>query len=95
MALFTVICHDKPGALEQRMHNRPDHVAYLKTVEPILRVAGPLLDAQGQMCGSMFVIEVADEAAAYAFAAGDPFNQRGVFGQVEVKGFSKTLGSWS
>jgi uncharacterized protein YciI len=95
MALYTVVCHDKPGVLEHRMANRPDHVAYLKTQEAILRLAGPLLDAQDHMCGSLFVVEVADEAAARVFSAGDPFTQRGVFGQIEIKGFNKTMGSWS
>ena len=95
MALFTVVCQDKPGALDLRLERRPDHVAYLKTQEAILRVAGPLLDADGQMCGSLFVIDVADAAAAQAFSAADPFVQTGVFGKVEIRGFAKTMGSWS
>ena len=95
MSLFSVVCWDKPGALDERMAHRPDHVAYLKTQEAILRLAGPQLDEAGQMCGSLFVIEVADRAAAEAFSAGDPFRQRGVFGQVEIRGFTKTLGSWT
>ena len=95
MALYTVFCHDKPGVLDQRLSHRPDHVAYLKTQDAILRLAGPLLDAAGQMCGSLFVVEVEDAAAARAFSDGDPFTQRGVFGDIEIVGFSKTLGSWS
>ena len=95
MALFSIVCADKPGALEQRLQHRPDHVAYLKTQEAILRLAGPLLDDAGQMCGSLFVVEVDDRAAAQAFSAGDPFVQRGVFGEVKIGGFAKTMGSWS
>jgi uncharacterized protein YciI len=95
MPFFSVVCWDKPGVLDERMAHRPDHVAYLKTQEPVLRLAGPQLDEAGQMCGSLFVIEVADRAAAEAFSAGDPFRQRGVFGRVEIHGFNKTLGSWS
>jgi uncharacterized protein YciI len=95
MALFTVVCQDKPGALELRLERRPDHVAYLKTQEAILRLAGPLLDSGGQMCGSLFVVEVADEAAAKAFSAADPFVKTGVFGAVDIRGFAKTMGSWS
>ena len=26
---------------------------------------------------------------------GDPFVQRGVFGKVDIRGFTKTMGSWS
>jgi uncharacterized protein YciI len=95
MALFAITCWDKPGVLDQRVQHRPDHVAYLKTQEAVIRVAGPQLDDNGQMCGSLFVIEVDDLEAAKAFNAGDPFVQRGVFGKVDIRGFNKTMGSWS
>ncbi|MDB5458775.1 MAG: hypothetical protein JWO72_516 [Caulobacteraceae bacterium] len=95
MALFSIVCTDKPGALEQRVQHRPDHAAYLKTQGDILRLAGPLLDDAGQMYGSLFVVEVDDKAAAQAFSARDPFVQRGVFGEVTISGFAKTMGSWS
>jgi uncharacterized protein YciI len=97
MALFSIVCADKPGALEQRLQHRPDHVAYLKTQEAILRlqIGDMVLDDAGQMCGSLFVVEVDDKAAAQAFSAGDPFVQRGVFGEVKIGGFAKTMGSWS
>ena len=95
MSLFAITCWDKPGALDERVAHRPDHVAYLKTQEAVIRVAGPQLDDQGLMCGSLFVIEVADLDAAKAFSANDPFNQRGVFGKVDIRGFTKTMGSWA
>jgi uncharacterized protein YciI len=95
MALFAITCWDKPGALDERVQHRPDHVAYLKTQDSVIRVAGPQLDEAGQMCGSLFVVEVDDLAAAKAFNAGDPFVQRGVFGRVDIRGFTKTMGSWS
>lgn len=94
MALFVITCWDKPGALEDRMANRPDHVAYLKTQEAVIRIAGPQLDDAGRMCGSVFIIDVADLDAAKAFNAGDPFVQRGVFGRCDVRGFSATMGAW-
>jgi uncharacterized protein YciI len=95
MPQFAIACLDKPGALELRMQNRPDHVAYLGTQTAILRLAGPLLDGAGQMCGSLFVVETEDEAAARAFSDGDPFVKTGVFAEVRIHGFLKTLGSWA
>jgi uncharacterized protein len=95
MALFVITCWDKPGALEARVENRPDHVAYLKTKDAVIRVAGPQLDEAGHMCGSLFVIEVEDLEAAKAFSDGDPFLQRGIFGKVDIRSFTKTMGSWS
>jgi len=95
MPLFCITCFDKPGALEARVENRPDHVAYLKTQIDLIRVAGPQLDEAGHMCGSLFVIEVENLEAAKAFSDGDPFQQRGIFGKVDIRGFTKTMGSWS
>lgn len=95
MPLFAITCWDKPGALELRLAHRPDHVAYLKTQDPVIRLAGPQLDETGQMCGSLFVIEVETLEDAKAFSAGDPFVQRGVFDRVDIRGFTKTMGSWA
>ena len=95
MALFALYCLDKPGALETRLSIRPEHVAYLKSNESILRMCGPLLDAKGDMNGSLIVIETADEAAAKAFSAGDPFAKNGVFASVEIRSFNRTMGSWT
>jgi uncharacterized protein YciI len=94
MAHYTVVCHDKPGALALRTEVRPKHREYLHSLGDQVLLAGPLLDADGLMCGSLFVIEAADAAAAEAFSQGDPFRQAGVFGQIEIKGFSRTLGAW-
>jgi uncharacterized protein YciI len=94
MALYAITCQDKPGHLDLRLERRPDHVAYLKTQEAVIRLAGPRLDAEGKMCGSLFVIEVDDLAAAQAFSAGDPFTAV-LFETVQITGFTKTMGDWS
>ncbi|HUO22873.1 MAG TPA: YciI family protein [Caulobacteraceae bacterium] len=94
MAHYAVVCHDKPGALPLRTELRPKHREYLASLGEQVLLAGPLLDDQGLMCGSLFVIEAADEAGAEAFSQGDPFRQQGVFGQIEIKGFSRTMGTW-
>jgi uncharacterized protein YciI len=95
MALFCIICRDNPGVLDKRVELRPSHVDYLKTQMDVIRLAGPQLDPEGKGCGSMFVVEVEDLAAAKAFSDGDPFTQQGVFGQVDIRGFTATMGSWA
>ena len=95
MPYFCITCLDKPGVLDQRVAIRPAHVDYLKTRMDIIRLAGPRLDDDGKMCGSLFVVETADKAEAEAFNAADPFSQAGIFQSVEIKGFNPTLGSWA
>ncbi len=83
--LFAITCLDKPDSLALRMATRPDHVAYLAAGQ--VAYGGPLLDAAGQPCGSLLVVEAADQAAAAMFAAGDPYAQAGLFASTTIHGF--------
>jgi uncharacterized protein YciI len=84
--LFALICTDKPGSLALRMENRPQHVAYLKSLGDALIFAGPFLQEDGKtMCGSLVVIEAPSIDAARAIAASDPFAKIGLFESVEIR----------
>lgn len=85
--LFALTCQDRPGALEARLAARPDHLEYLAGRAASVLLGGPVLDAAGDPCGSVLVIDVPDQAAAEAFAAADPYALRGVFGSVTVRPF--------
>ena len=93
MALFMLACFDKPNALELRMATREAHLAYVRENLEAVKLAGPMLDEAEGMAGSLFILEVADLAAARAFNAADPYQTAGVFERVEVRGFRATLGS--
>ncbi|MGB1209521.1 MAG: YciI family protein [Paracoccaceae bacterium] len=86
-----MIAKDKPNALDLRMANRPDHVAYLKATDAVQQ-AGPLLDDAGQMCGSLIVLDLPDMAAARAWVAGDPYGHAGLFASVEVIAWNRVIG---
>ncbi len=88
--LFAVMCDDKPGAIEVRKANRPAHVEYLKTSGPV-RQAGPFLDAEGQMVGSLVIIDVPDQAAADAWAANDPYALAGLFASVSIRPWNRVI----
>lgn len=90
MPHFALICTDKPDSLELRLANRPAHRAYLDGQNNIA-FAGPFL-RDGQMCGSLIVIEVPDRAAAEAFAAADPFAQAGLFSETRIEEWHKVVG---
>jgi uncharacterized protein YciI len=92
MPHFALHCVDKPNSLELRMATRPAHVAHLQAQGDVIRLAGPYLDDNGDMCGSLLLIEVDDLAAAQAFAAADPYAKAGLFERVEVRPFRAGLG---
>jgi hypothetical protein len=84
-------CIDKPGALQLRLDNRPAHVEHLKS-SGVVELAGPFLDAEGQMCGSMIVLEVPDLDTARAWAAADPYAKAGLFHSVDIREWRKVIG---
>jgi uncharacterized protein YciI len=88
---FLLICRDRPEASGVRLANREAHLAYLKA-SGVVTLAGPLLDDAGAMTGSLLAIEVADRAAAQAFAAADPYAQAGLFAAVEIVGWKRVIG---
>lgn len=82
---------DKAGALQTRLENRAAHVEYLKSTG-VVAMAGPLLDDAGEMCGSLIILDVADMAAAEAFADGDPYGKAGLFESVTLDAWNKVIG---
>ena len=53
---FVIDCKDKPNHLTVRLENREAHLNYLKDFEQQLIMAGPFLDADDQMIGSMLIM---------------------------------------
>lgn len=83
--LFALICTDRPASLAIRQATRATHLDYLRPREADLHFAGPLLDPEGNPCGSLLIIEAADRAAAEAFAAGDPYAKAGLFESTVIR----------
>ncbi|MBV7395241.1 YciI family protein [Mameliella sediminis] len=88
--LIALIAHDKPGALQIRKDTRPAHVDYLKSTG-VVSQAGPLLDDEGQMIGSLVILDVADKAAAEDWAANDPYAKAGLFQSVTLTAWNKVI----
>jgi uncharacterized protein YciI len=93
MSLFVLTCIDRSGALERRLAVREQHLAYVAQHIALVRLAGPLLDAAGDMAGSMFIIEAPNLAAVETFNAGDPYRTAGVFERVEIRPWKVTVGA--
>jgi uncharacterized protein YciI len=89
--LFMAYCLDKAGALTIRMANRPDHVEYLAAHNDKLVYAGPLLDHEENMMGSLLVLDFANRAEMDRFLANDPYAKAGLFQSVAVHGTKKAF----
>ena len=90
--LYALICIDRPGAADIRKANRDAHLAHLKGAGDAVVEAGPFLDENGGMCGSLIIMEAADRAEVEAWAADDPYAGAGLFERVEIRPWKKVIG---
>jgi uncharacterized protein YciI len=96
---YAIMAEDNPNSLEKRLANRPGHLARLQALqtEGRLLLAGPFpaIDSadpgSAGFSGSLIVAEFDDLASAQTWADADPFVAAGVYGNVTVKPFRKTL----
>jgi len=97
--LFAIIAEDVADSLPKRLEHRPPHLARLQDLqaEGRLMLAGPFpaidsLDpGPAGFSGSLIVAEFTNLEAAQEWAKTDPFMLNGVYKQVTVKPFRKSL----
>jgi len=82
--LFALISKDKPGALDVRMANRPDHLTFLEGLGDQLKAAGPLTDDTGSPIGSLVILEAENRLQVEEIAKADPYATAELFASVEI-----------
>jgi hypothetical protein len=91
--LFVLHCLDRADAHAIRANTREAHLAYAREHAGMIRLAGPLLDDDGEtMVGSVFVVEADDAAAVQRFHRDDPYTRAGLFERVDIHPFRWLLG---
>ena len=96
---YAIIAADVPNSLEKRIEARPEHLARLQELQNQgrLMLAGPFpaIDSidpgPAGFSGSLIVAEFNDVEAAKSWASTDPYVTAGVYNNVIVKPFRKTL----
>lgn len=86
-----LICRDKPGHLETRIANRAAHLDHIAT-SGVVEMAGPFLSPEGQMTGSLIVLNVDSLAQAQNWADTDPYALAGLFDSVTISEWKKVVG---
>lgn len=96
---YAIMAEDTPNSLAKRLQARPEHLARLELLQNAgrLLLAGPFpaIDSNDPgtngYSGSLIVAEFNSLAEAEDWARNDPFMISGVYQQVNVKPFRKTL----
>ncbi|WP_288925782.1 YciI family protein [uncultured Maritimibacter sp.] len=89
--MFAVICTDKPGSLDIRKANRDAHLGYIEDTGVVV-MAGPFLDDNGDMSGSLVILSVTSREAALDWAKGDPYAKADLFADVRIEEWKKVVG---
>ncbi len=82
---FAVFAIDRPDSLELRLATRAAHLDYLSQFDT--PVAGPLLDDDGNMCGSMVFYDAPSKSAVEQIVDADPYNRAGLFESITIREF--------
>lgn len=96
---YAINAEDTPNSLEKRLAARPDHIARLTTLQDAgrLLIAGPYpaIDStdpgDAGFTGSLIIAEFNNLTEAQAWANNDPYVIAGVYANVNVKPFKKSL----
>ncbi len=92
--LYMIYGIDGPDADRIRAETRQKHFDYLEQHRNILVLGGATLaDDSDARTGSLLIINVSSRAEADAFAAGEPFNQAGLFRDYTVTRMRR--GQWN
>ena len=82
---FVIRALDGENTLEKRKEVRAEHLENLSKFEGRNLCSGALLDGEGNMKGSMLVLEAESRAQIDAYLAGEPYLREGVWETVEVE----------
>jgi uncharacterized protein YciI len=88
--LYIVSAFDKKDSLALRLSVREAHLAYARDTGRI-KLGGPFLDADGQMCGSLMIVEAPDLETVKAWHAADPYMKAGLFASSDIRPWKPTV----
>lgn len=93
--LYVVVAHDgdDDGAQARRAAARPAHIenGTRRSEAGGLPLGGAIIGPDGNMVGSVLVIEAADEDEARAIVEGDPYTAAGVWVEYRIYPFKRAF----
>lgn len=88
--LFVVTAIDKKDSLALRLSVREAHLAFARQTKGF-KLGGPFLDSNGEMCGSLIILEAQDLETVKAWHASDPYVKAGLFASSDIRPWKATF----
>ena len=82
---------DRPGSRALRMQMVEQHWAYMDRFAEVMIARGPTFASDGTLTGSVHILDLADAAAARAFAFDEPGSQAGAYRDVLLRRWGTSL----
>ena len=82
---FIVKAYDGEGMLDKRMEVRPRHLEGIERIKEHVICAGGLLDDEGNMMGSVLIMEYESREQLDEYLANEPYVQENVWQKIEVE----------
>lgn len=94
--MYMVIAHDRPGqgTKEARQHLLAAHLDYIESILGAILVAGPFTEPNGEICGSLLILDVADEEEARVLVEADPYASGPIWESIEYHPYRGVAGRW-
>jgi uncharacterized protein YciI len=90
MGLFVMYGLDKAECGQLRKDTRPAHLQWIDGLGARVKLAGPLLSAEGaNAVGSMIVVEADSLEAAHTLFQHDPYAVAGLWDSLEIRPFTQ------
>ena len=80
-----VKAYDGEGMLDKRMEVRPRHLEGIERIKEHVICAGGLLDDEGNMMGSVLIMEYESREQLDEYLANEPYVQENVWQKIEVE----------
>lgn len=82
---FVITAYDGEGMLDRRLAVRGRHLEGMEKMKEHVICAGGLLDEDGNMKGSVLVMDFPDRSALDAYLAEEPYVQEHVWAKIDVE----------
>ena len=86
---YVIHAYDYPNNLDRRMAVRPAHLNYVRELKANGQfvLGGALLNPDGQMIGSMLMLNLDSDEQLQTYLRTDPYIVEGVWEKIDVKPF--------
>ncbi len=93
MTYYLIYTADRPNSVPLRQDNRNDHIKWLRSDPGVtLHIAGPWLDEDGEMRGSLLIVEANTKDIVEDWLANDPYRKAGLTASITVQPYNWIIG---